>query len=679
MERDLAEISPRIRAVLVDGHATWDEGLLLMLERFGYREETYHTFSYSPLHDDDGAVRGMLCVVVEETARLISERRVALLGRLASEIAGAPTEAGVLEGLARTLASDARDLPFTLTYLFDDTGTTGQLVASTGFDVSSAGVPDLITLDASAPWLLHQVLEGERPLEVALDGTAWPAGPWSIPPRSVFVVPLASQGQPRPAGVLIAGINPHRRFDSAYAEFLSLFAGQLAGGLANARAYTLERQRAESLAELDRAKTAFFSNVSHEFRTPLTLMLGPLDGLIGDPSILPWVAEELSTVQRNALRLLKLVNTMLDFSRIEAGRDTAQFQLVDLAELTTDLASGFRAATEKAGLGFVVDCPPLGTPVRVDRDMWEKIVLNLISNAFKFTLEGEIRVSLAREDERVRLEVIDTGGGIPPEELPRVFDRFHRVVGTKGRTHEGTGIGLALVQELVRLHDGTVDVASQIGSGTTFAVTIPIGDRRAASPAAPAERRDRRVPDAFVGEALRWLPDAPSRPVPAVARERLLIADDNADMRDYLRRLLGARWEIETVANGREALAAIEARRPDLVISDVMMPVLDGFGLVAAIRAHPELRDIPVIVLSARAGEKRGSRASSRARTMVKPFVSRDLVAHVETQMLRATVVRSNRPTRAACRRSSSRPRSRSRSCAVRTTCSTSPTRCTCA
>ncbi|MEJ7601303.1 MAG: HAMP domain-containing sensor histidine kinase [Kofleriaceae bacterium] len=127
---------------------------------------------------------------------------------------------------------------------------------------------------------------------------------------------------------------------------------------------------------------------------------------------------------------------------------------------------------------YVVDCPPLETLVRVDRDMWEKIVLNLISNAFKFTLEGEIRVSLGREGDRVRLAVSDTGGGIPVDELPRVFDRFHRVVGTKGRTHEGTGIGLALVQELVKLHDGTVDVASQVGSGTTFAVTIPTGDHQ---------------------------------------------------------------------------------------------------------------------------------------------------------------------------------------------------------
>ncbi|MEJ7601302.1 MAG: PAS domain-containing protein [Kofleriaceae bacterium] len=235
------EIAPRVRDVVENGKATFDEGLMLMLERFGYREETYHTFSYSPLHDDDGAVRGLLCVVVEETARLISERRVALLGRVASEITGTRTEVGVLEGLARALTGNARDLPFTLTYLFDDAGITAQLVASTGFEGSSARIPESITLGASAPWLLQQVLEGERPLEVPLDGADWPCGPWGTPPRSAFVLPLASQGQARPAGVLITGINPHRPFDTTYVEFLSLFAGQLAGGLANARAYALER------------------------------------------------------------------------------------------------------------------------------------------------------------------------------------------------------------------------------------------------------------------------------------------------------------------------------------------------------------------------------------------------------------------------------------------------------
>jgi signal transduction histidine kinase len=655
-----SEIGPRIAAVLADGRATWDEGLLLILERNDYREETYHTFSYSPLHDDDGRVRGVLCVVIEETGRLISERRVGLLGKLAFETAGARTHAEVLAGFERSLAVDSRDLPFTLTYLFDEAGTTARLVSRTGF--ATAPAADDVALDvdqpappfggaagrgqapvvAVAPWPLREVLETGRPIDVPLTGAAWPHGPWALAPTRAVAMPIGQQGQARPAGVLIAGLNPHRIFDGPYREFISLVIGQLAAGLASAHAYEQERRRAEALSELDRAKTAFFSNVSHEFRTPLTLMLGPLSGLLGDPDVAPGTRDELAMVHRNGLRLLKLVNTMLDFSRIEAGRTTARFVPTDLAQLTSDLASVFRAATDKAGLRLIVSCPPLGAPVRVDRDMWEKIVLNLVSNAFKFTLEGEIEVALARVDDRVELSVRDSGRGIPDAELPHVFERFYRVEGTVGRTHEGTGIGLALVQELVRLHSGSISVTSELGRGTELTVSIPIdaGHGEAAELAAPAAGHGAEA-TAFVEEAMRWLPDAGNSvaPVgPATPRERLVIADDNADMRDYLRRLLGQRWDVETVANGRQALDAIRRRLPDLVITDVMMPELDGLGLIAELRADDALRELPVIMLSARAGEEarvEGLRAGATD-YLGKPFASRELLARVETQLLRA-------------------------------------------
>jgi len=632
------EIGPRVQAVL-DGAATWDEGLLLMLERSGFPEETYHTFSYSPLHDDDGTIRGLLCVVTEDTARLISERRVALLGRVASELAGSNTEAGVLAGLERSLARESRDLPFTLTYLLAEDGRTLRRASQTGFRDGDPRAPATLSIDAASPWPLQELFDSGKPVEVPLPDAAWPAGPWAVPPTMAFVVPIARQGEARSAGILVAGINPLRRFDTSFREFVLLFAGQLASGLANADAYAQERLRAESLAALDHAKTTFFSNVSHEFRTPLTLMLGPLGALL-ESELEPGLRDELSTIHRNALRLLKLVNTMLDFSRIEAGRATAQFQPVDLAQLTADLASVFRAATEKAGLRLTVECEPLGTAISVDRDMWEKIVLNLVSNAFKFTLEGEIAVRLVRHGDRVELSVRDSGSGIPPEELPRVFDRFHRVEGTKGRTHEGTGIGLALVQELVRLHGGTVEVSSVLGEGATFTVSIPIVDRGTMMPAV-TKRTEARGRDAFVEEAMRWLPDAPAEePTVPVQRERLLVADDNADMRDYMRRMLGQRWDVDTAANGREALAAMAKQPPDLLITDIMMPELDGFGLVAAVRANDALRDMPVIMLSARAGEEariEGLQAGAND-YLVKPFAARELVAHVEAQLLRAAV-----------------------------------------
>src|SRR5712671_985696 len=257
----------------------------------------------------------------------------------------------------------------------------------------------------------------------------------------------------------------------------TLLAEQIAIGLASARAYDQERRRAEALAEIDRLKTAFFSNVSHEFRTPLALMLGPLEEVLPEARerLSPERHEQLVTVRRNALRLLKLVNTLLDFSRIEAGRVQAVYEPTDLGGVTSEIASVFRSAMESAGLQFIVECPPIGEPVHVDRDMWEKVVSNLLSNAFKFTFEGSVTVTLKSIEGAVELRVRDTGAGIPEEHRERVFERFHRIEGTLARTYEGTGIGLAFVQELISLHGGDVRVESALGQGSTFMVTIPRG------------------------------------------------------------------------------------------------------------------------------------------------------------------------------------------------------------
>jgi signal transduction histidine kinase len=436
----------------------------------------------------------------------------------------------------------------------------------------------------------------------------------------------------------------------------------------------------ERLKQLDRLKTQFFANVSHEFRTPLTLMLGPLeDALANAHGVLPQgAATDLAASHRNALRLLKLVNTMLDFSRIEAGRVQASYQPVDLAALTAELASNFRSACEKAGLRLIVDCAPLGSDdsVYVDCDMWEKIVLNLMSNAFKFRLEGEIEVRLDIVDSHARLAVRDTGVGIPSDELPRMFERFHRIEQTRGRTHEGTGIGLALVHELVKLHGGTVSVESVAGEGSTFTVAVPLGTAHLDPEhiGKVSELASTGVmPSAFMEEALGWLPDEKfdGRRAPAIYSEMsvrdepriaepasgaggtgkpsILWADDNADMRGYVTRLLGARFDVRGVPDGEAALAAARARPPDLILSDVMMPKLDGFGLLRAVRADPALREIPVILLSARAGEESRVEGIEVGADdyLVKPFGARELIARVETHV---TTSRIRREAKAALR-----------------------------
>lgn len=411
------------------------------------------------------------------------------------------------------------------------------------------------------------------------------------------------------------------------------------------------REMNERLQELDRLKSQFFANVSHEFRTPLTLILGPVeDALARSKETLSGAA--LESVHRNALRLLRLVNTLLDFARIESGRLELRFEPVDLAVLTADLASSFRSLVERAGLKYIVRCTPLPEPVYVDPAQWEKIVLNLVSNAFKFTFEGEIEVALDRRGDRVELSVRDTGTGIPPAEQARVFDRFHRVEGALGRSHEGSGIGLALVQELVRMHGGSIRLSSAEGQGSTFVVSLPAGTAHLPKDLIVARRETARGGPGvapYVLEAAQWLPggepaarmdlEAPYPALPAgregQPRARLLVADDNADMRDYLGRLLSPTWEVEAVADGAAALEAARARPPDLVLSDIMMPGLDGVALLRELRADPRTKTVPVLLLSARVGEEAilQGLATGADDYLTKPFSARELLARVRTHL----------------------------------------------
>jgi PAS domain S-box-containing protein len=570
-----SQLHPLLAGVVSTGEAFSAQDLQFVLERNGFVEETYFDVSYDPVRVESGEVGGVYCIVTETTGRVVGERRLALLKDLAARNATARSAREACVLAMETLAARPHDIPFAAAYL------DGEL---------QAGTP------------------GERP-------------------GLVKELPIGT------AGRLVVGLNPRRPFDDQYRGFLELVAGQLATAVANARAYEEERKRVEALAELDRAKTAFFSNVSHEFRTPLTLMLGPLEEAMARE--LPAEARaQLEVAERNGQRLLKLVNTLLDFARIEAGRAQASYEPIDLGALTAELASNFRSACERAGLTLEVDCPPLGEPAYVDRGMWEKIVLNLLSNAFKFTLQGGISVSLKRTGNRCVLAVRDSGAGIPPEALPRMFERFHRVEGTPGRSHEGSGIGLALVHELVKLHGGSIGVDSELDKGSTFTVAIPCGAAHLPAERLKAARAEATTgvrADAYVDEALGWLPGADRPPAAPKTGKRILVADDNADLREYVRRLLAEEYEAEAVADGAAALAAARARKPDLIVSDVMMPGLDGFGLIRALRADLELRTTPVVLLSARAGEEARMEGLGKGADdyLTKPFSARELLVRV--------------------------------------------------
>jgi PAS domain S-box-containing protein len=563
------------------------------------------------------------------------------------------------------LTGNRADVPFALIYLMHDDGA-ARLTAWTGDVRAEESAPlEILPEQMAASWPVSAVASSQVPAFVYPLAERFGRvadGPWPEPPSSAMVLPLVQRGVERGVGAIVLGISSRRHFDEEYREWFELVAGQVSASISNARAVEEERRRAEALAEIDRAKTTFFSNVSHELRTPLTLIMGPVEDALADTSASPARRESLDIAHRNGLRLLRLVNSLLDFSRIEAGRVHASYTPTDLSRLTVDLASVFRAAMEKAGLHFAVDCPPLPEPVYVDVDMWEKVVLNLLSNAFKYTFDGGIAVALQPRGDHAELIVRDTGVGVPEDELPHLFDRFHRVEGVHGRTHEGTGIGLALVQELVKLHGGRVAVESAPGNGTAFTVSVPFG--RAHLPperveTAPAAASTGIGATAFVEEALRWLPGEPldslgaadtgSDETPEAAARvssthgaRIVLADDNADMRDYVSRLLRPYWRVEATVDGQAALHAIRRETPDIVLADVMMPRLDGFGLLRALRDDAVLRHVPVIFLSARAGEEsrvEGMHAGADD-YLVKPFSARELIARVGSALQLAQVRR---------------------------------------
>ncbi|MES1208598.1 MAG: ATP-binding protein, partial [Pseudomonadota bacterium] len=496
-------------------------------------------------------------------------------------------------------------------------------------------------------WPLGEVIRTGAPVHVtSLVGRfgEMPLGPYPEAPSGAMLLPISAPGAAGPLAIVVAGISARLPMNEAYRSFYDLLAAAVTTAVAGAQAYEDAQRRVEALAALDRAKTAFFSNVSHEFRTPLTLMLGPTEDALASPSR-SLSGPDLEAVHRNGLRLLKLVNGLLDFSRVEAGRAQAVYVATDLGTLTADLASAFRSAVERAGLTLAVECAPMGPLAYVDRDLWEKIVFNLLSNALKFTFRGGIAVELEREAEAARLTVSDTGIGVPAHEVPRLFERFHRVEGAVARTHEGTGIGLALVKDLVELHGGTVEVSSTQGEGTAFTIRIPLGaahlpaERVLAEPTATRGWITAVGPAPFVEEALRWMAPATvaAAPEPAAggARARILVADDNADMRDYIVRLVGARWAVQTAGDGATALEAARRSTPDLILSDIMMPRLDGFGLLQEVRRDPVLRRTPVILLSARAGEEAKVEGLDAGADdyLIKPFSAKELMARIQTHL----------------------------------------------
>ncbi|WP_077077792.1 SpoIIE family protein phosphatase [Mycobacterium numidiamassiliense] len=631
-------IGPMIASVIDTGKAVWVDDMMLSVITAGRRQERWFTFSYGPLFGDNGVVYGVVATVAETTERVLSERRLHVLNAMASATMESRSVDDAVNGALSACAQQPADLPFVAVYVGDDTGE-----ADTA-EITLRGATGVVL--PLLPRTLEELTDWDPAQRSRLETRLIEDVPSLIPgivdvlgadhPEQALALPL---GEGSMTGALVVGVNPRCPLNAQYRGFCQLLADRLSAAIASAVSYEHERQRGDALAELDRAKTAFLTNVSHEFRTPLTLLLGPLDDALEGAGPDALLTDRLGTARRNAQRLQRLVDSLLDFSRIEAGRATAKLVCTDVGALTSLIASSFSELCERAGLELIVNCDSV--PAEVDPAMWETVMLNLLSNAVKFTMGGSITVEVHSESTECRITVCDTGVGVTKADLKRLGERFFRGENARGRSVEGTGIGLSVVQGLVELQHGTVQIASELGRGTTVTIRLP-----QSIDGTPVELRAAGPADSpYVVEADQWLASTADTESTDDGRELVLVADDNADMRAHLERVLSPHWRTVLVADGETALRRTRELRPAAIVTDVMMPLLDGFGLVTAIRADPDLAATPILMLSARAGVEAVSEgfAGGADDYLPKPFRSQELVERVAARLSAAARERAGR------------------------------------
>lgn len=630
-------IGPMLDSVMQTGSATWSRDQRLLLDRNGYLEECYFTFSYSPITTDSGDIGGVFTAVNETTDHVLSERRLGTLGVLSRRLGEATDAEHVRRLAAAVLGSNPQDHPVVTMVDARD------LPDPVDLDVPEELRADVLSAAAEAVRRRCQIHQ-DLPTPVRVSDA-----PGALAVDGLHALPVTLPSDAAISAVLVVGRSEHRRWDPALATYLALCVTHLGTALSAIRELDTERQRAQTLEALDIAKSAFFTNVSHELRTPLTLISGPLSEALSDPRLAPEQRERLQLAERNTARLTRMVDAMLDFGRMAASKVQPHAEPLDVTQQTRAMADSFSGAFRRAGLEFVAECAQTDRPAHLDRDMFERVVLNLLSNALKYTPSGRVTLRLEPGPDGFTVSVADTGIGIRKRDIPRVFQRFEQLPRPgKARSHEGAGIGLAMVKQLTELMGGTVEVESALGRGSTFTIRLPWGEPPTQHVGGPSITP--RHVDAFLAETEGWdLPYAaapaaePKEPEevvesPSGDRPRLLIAEDNSDMRTYLRAALSADYDVEVAPDGTVALKRCLASPPDLVLADAMMPGLDGFALTRAIRKDVDLRHVPVIILSARAGESDTEEGlTSGADDYVsKPFSLGELKARLASNLERS-------------------------------------------
>jgi GAF domain-containing protein/class 3 adenylate cyclase len=470
--------------------------------------------------------------------------------------------------------------------------------------------------------------------------------------RALLVVPLMSDGKIIGSISLRQNAQP-RQWQPAEIQLAQTVAAQAAIAVQQARLYQTTRQQAEQLLELDRQKTEFFQNISHEFRTPLTLMVGPLETAVAQQKDLP--ADQAAIALRNSRRLLRLVNQLLDLQRLDAGRMQPNFRPCDVVEFTQQIVDSFQPYCDKKGIKLTTEfstCPL----VYLDLEKFDKVLYNLLSNAMKFTAAGKhITVILRLAGDHCLLQVIDTGIGIRPDQIPHLFERFRQAEGSANRGYEGSGLGLSLVKELVDLHGGQITVESTYGEGTTFSIWLQVGIAHLPSHQIldiQASGQPNRAAVELADLEIELLDDRPEDiPPPSVLilpehmqanqngqgaatpkLSTILVVDDNPDVRTYVASILKQQnYQIITARNGDEGFQVAQAQRPSLIVTDLMMPLVSGLEMIRMIRESEELKGIPIVLLTAKADEDTRLEGVERGADayLAKPFNDRELLAEV--------------------------------------------------
>ena len=577
-------LTPMFERVL-SGEGTWYENQLILPNRNGYIEETYFTFSHSPIRDESGQVVGIFQAVTETTERVLDERRLRTLHDLGINTATAQVTQEACRIATETLSQNAADIPFALLYLLDESRRQAYLAGTAGLEPDTPASPRVIDLSAEdkpGSWPLARVAHTGQTAQVdnlvAQFGTL-PGGPWPESPFVALVLPVAQPGVTLPTGLLVVGISPRRALNDTYRRFLSLVAGQIATAVANTRALEMERKRAEALAELDRAKSQFLANMSHELRTPLNGILGYAQILKKGKTITDQQKNGLNIIYQCGEHLLNLINDVLDISKIEARKMELYPKNFHFPEFLEAIAEICRIRAEQKGIELIYETlTPIPKAIRADEKRLRQVLINLLGNAVKFTEQGYITFKVGYHQEKFRFQVEDTGIGIAQEKLEEIFLPFQQV-GEKIRETEGTGLGLTISRELAELMGGELKVESTLGKGSVFWLDLDLPEVEWIDVADISENN-------IIG--FKGL------------KRKILVVDDKWANRSVLVNMLEPLgFEVLEATDGLDGLNKARQFKPDIILLDLVMPVMDGFEATRRLRMMPELEGVVVIAISA--------------------------------------------------------------------------------